>query len=46
MPGFQIGCLVTHCQPVKDLMLGRFSLLHQPANYVRQMLTTMISDRG
>ncbi|XP_065918320.1 probable inactive 1-aminocyclopropane-1-carboxylate synthase-like protein 2 [Dysidea avara] len=45
MPGFQVGCLVTHCQPIKDLMRGRFSLLHQPASYVRQMLTTMISDR-
>jgi len=27
-------------------MMGRISFLHQPASYVRQMLTVMISDRG
>lgn len=46
MPGFQVGCLITHCQPIKDYMINRSSLFQQPASYMRQMLTVMINDRG
>ena len=46
MPGFQVGCLVTRCQPIKDYMLHKSSMFQQPASYVRQMLTVMINDRG
>ena len=46
MPGFQVGCLVTHCQPIKKYMINRSSLFQQPASYIRQMLTVMINDRG
>ena len=46
MPGFQVGCLVTHCQPIKDYMLNKSSMFQQPASYIRQMLTVMINDRG
>lgn len=46
MAGFQVGCLVSHCEPVKDYMRKRSSLFQHPASYICQMLTTMINDRG
>ena len=46
MPGFQVGCLVTRCQPIKDYMRKKSSMFQQPASYVRQMLTVMINDKG
>ena len=46
MPGFQVGCLVTRCQPIKDYMINKSGIFQQPASYVRQMLTVMINDRG
>ncbi|XP_065918321.1 uncharacterized protein [Dysidea avara] len=45
IPGFQVGCLVTRCQPIRTYMMMRSSPVQQPASYVSQMLTTMINDR-